>query len=191
MDVMENNGAVPANVRGSLHSGSDETAICPFPDGGSVTNFHTYDLDWGTNAFLWYVDGHLYERQTNWTSNLGAAYPAPFDKPCFIIMNLAVGGNYAGNPSVATINANGGFPGDMQVDYVRVYRPTSSLKISVIRTNHALLVSWPTNVVGHLHAQINPNREGLDANWVDQKPFANLSRVSPTNSSALFRAKPP
>jgi beta-glucanase (GH16 family) len=156
MDAVGNSGAAFANVQGSLHSGSDETAIYTFPDGGSVTNFHTYDLDWSTNAFLWYVDGHLYQMQTNWTSSLGAAYPAPFDKPCFIIMNLAVGGNYVGNPSVATVNANGGFPDDMQVDFVRVYQPTFPLKISVILTNNALLVSWPSNVVGHLQAQTNP-----------------------------------
>ena len=111
MDVMENNGAALTNVQGSLHSGSDETAIYTFPNGGSVTNFHNYVLDWSSNAFLFYVDGHLYEMQTNWSSSLGAAYPAPFNQPCFIIMNLAVGGNYVGNPSVTTINANGGFPG--------------------------------------------------------------------------------
>ena len=119
IDVMENNGATLTNVQGSLHSGSDETGIYTIPN-DSVTNFHTYVVDWSTNAFLWYVDGHLYQMQTSWTSSQGA-YPAPFNKPAFIIMNLAVGGNYVGNPSVATINANGGFPGEMQVDYLRVY----------------------------------------------------------------------
>jgi len=43
-------------------------------------------------------------------------YPAPFDRPFYIIMNLAVGGNFGGNPDGNTV-----FPGEMQVDYVRVY----------------------------------------------------------------------
>ena len=128
IDVMETSGASLNRVQGSLHSGGtngDPTAIFTFPDGGSATNFHTYVLDWSEHAFLFYVDGHLYQTQTSWTSSLGAAYPAPFDQPCFILMNLAVGGNYVGNPDVATINANGGFPGDLQVDYLRIFASPS------------------------------------------------------------------
>ena len=192
IDVTETKGYAVTNVQGSLHSGSDETATYTFPDSGSATNFHTYVLDWSTNAFLWYVDGHLYQRQTNWTSSLsGAVYPAPFDKPFFIIMNLAVGGNYVGNPSVATINAGGGFPGDMQVDYVRVFNQTAPLKISLTRTNNGLLVAWPSNVVGHLQAQFNANTVGLNTNWSDLPPSANPFRATPTNPSAFFRLQSP
>jgi len=191
IDVMENSGAALTNVQGSLHSGSDETAFYTFPEGGSVTNFHIYVLDWSTNSFLFYVDGHLYQMQTNWTSSLGATYPAPFDKPCFIIMNLAVGGNYVGNPSVATINASGGFPGDMQVDYVRLYNPTSPLKIFLIRTNNTWLVSWPSNVVCHVQAQFNPLDVGLSTNWSDLTQSLNPARVNPTSSSAFYRLLSP
>lgn len=191
IDVVENNGAALTNVQGSLHSGSDETGVYAFTDGGSVTNFHTYALDWSTNAFLFYVDGHLYQMQTSWSSSLGAPYPAPFDKPCFIIMNLAVGGNYAGNPSVAAINANGGFPGDLQVDYVRVYNQTLPLKISLARANNGLLVSWPSNVVGHLQAQLNPLNAGLGTNWFDLAPTTNPVVINPTNKSAIFRLQSP
>jgi len=191
MDVMENNGAALAKVQGSLHSGSDETAVYTFPDGGSVTNFHNYVLDWNTNAFLWYVDGHRYEMQTNWNSNLGAAYPAPFDQPCFIIMNLAVGGNYVGNPGVSTVGANGGFPGDMQVDYVRVYNSTAPLKISLIRTNNSLLFSWPSNVVGHLQAQFDPPGAGLGTNWSDLTQPSTSATIVPTNFSVFYRLRSP
>jgi beta-glucanase (GH16 family) len=193
IDVMENSGAVVTNVQGSLHSGSDETAIYTFPAGGSVTNFHTYVLDWNTNAFLWYVDGQLYQMQTNWWSSLGA-YPTPFDKPCFIIMNLAVGGNYLAtngvNPSIADINKST-FPAEMQVDYVRVYNPTAPLKISLIRTNNALLLSWPSNIVGHVQTQFNPPDFGLGTNWSDQSPLSNPFAVSPTNSRAFYRLQSP
>lgn len=189
IDVMETSGVALTNVQGSLHSGSDETAIYTFPDGGSASSFHTYVLDWSTNAFLYYVDGHLYQSQTSWTSSLGA-FPAPFDKPAFIILNLAVGGNYVGNPSLANINANGGFPGDMQVDYVRVLSQTGPLKVSMTRADNALLVSWPTNVVAHLQSQINASG-GLGTNWTDQTQYSNPTQVNPTNSSGFFRVQSP
>ena len=71
----------------------------------------------------WYVDAQLYETQTNWWSSsnptntsLRNPYPAPFDQPFYLIMNLAVGGNFGGNPDAGTV-----FPGELQVDYVRVY----------------------------------------------------------------------
>src|SRR5581483_8374167 len=71
IDVVENNGADLTHVQGSLHSGSDETAIYTLP-GGSVTNFHTYTLDWTNGAVSWFVDGLRYETQTNWGSSVGS-----------------------------------------------------------------------------------------------------------------------
>jgi subtilisin-like proprotein convertase family protein len=127
IDVVENKGSVLGTEQGSLHSGSDETALYNFLDGDSVTNFHTYTLDWTTNAILFYVDGHLYESQTKWSSSMGA-YPTPFNQPFFIIMNIAVGGNYLGNPEINEIDANSSFPGEMLVDYVRIYNQTGVTK---------------------------------------------------------------
>ena len=146
IDVMENAGGALTNVQGSLHSGSDETKVYTFPN-DSVTNFHTYLLEWTTNAFNWFVDGLLYQTQTNWSSTLGA-YPAPFNQPCFLIMNLAVGGSYVGNPTPATINANSIFPGEMQVDYVRIYDLTAPLQLAISRLVTGARLSWPTNIVG-------------------------------------------
>ncbi len=194
IDVVENNGASPNFVQGSLHSGSDETGIDNFANGDSVTNFHTYVLDWSTNAFLWYVDGHLYEMQTGWSSSLGAAYPAPFNKPCFMLMNLAVGGNYLAtngvNPTTNDINTST-FPSELQVDYVRVYNQTPPLQISVTRTNNGLLLSWPSNIVGHLQAQINTNSTGLGTGWTNMTQTNNPLRVIPTNGSGFYRLQSP
>ena len=63
-----------------------------------------------------HVDGDLYETQKSWWSS-GGRYPAPFDQPFYIIMNMAVGGNCVGSPDGTTV-----FPGEMQVDYVRAYK---------------------------------------------------------------------
>ena len=124
IDVMENRGNYPAAVQGTIHYADtngghlQSTAIFTFPKNDGADNFHTYLLEWTTNSVSWSVDGRLYETQTNW-STTKASYPAPFDQPFYIIMNLAVGGNYAGNPDASTV-----FPGEMQVDYIRVYDKT-------------------------------------------------------------------
>jgi hypothetical protein len=128
IDVMENKGSSPFTVQASLHSGSDETGYYNFVEGGAVTNFHTYTLDWTTNAVLLYVDGHLYQTQTRWSSSFGA-YPFPFNQPFFLVMNLAVGGNYLGSPTTNAINAGTVFPGEMLVDYVRLYRVTDPFRV--------------------------------------------------------------
>ena len=79
----------------------------------------------------WYADGQVFSTQSFWWSssktdgNKGAKpakeadlnpWPAPFDQPFYLIMNLAVGGRFLGNPDKTTA-----FPVEMQVDYVRVY----------------------------------------------------------------------
>ncbi len=122
IDVMENRGSDPTTVLGTIHFGGQwpkktQSHGPPFQfrDGGSVTDFHTYALEWRTNTIEWSIDGQRYETQTNWWTS-GEKYPAPFDQPFYIIMNLAVGGDFGGNPDAHT-----SFPGEMQVDYVRVY----------------------------------------------------------------------
>jgi beta-glucanase (GH16 family) len=124
IDVVENNGT-PNFEQGSIHSGSDATKVFNFAGGDSVTNFHVYDLDWVSNSsssvsITWSVDGTAYETQTSWTSSTGNPYPFPFNQPFFLLMNLATGGNYVGNPSTNAIAAS--LPQEIQVDYVRVYQ---------------------------------------------------------------------
>jgi len=190
IDVMENNGGVPGTVQGSLHSGSDETAIYNLLPGDSVTNFHTYTLDWTTNAILYYVDGHLYQTQTGWTSASGS-YPFPFNQPFFIIMNVAVGGVYLGKPTTNAINAGSTFPSAMLVDYVRLYRPTAPLNLAIASTRHGLLLSWTNNIVCHLQTQIVTNNAGLGTNWTDLPQSTNSFLTPPTNRSVFYRLASP
>ena len=120
IDVVENNGSNVVFEQGSIHCGTDATQVYNFIGGDSVTNFHVYDLDWTTNAITWSVDGVPYETQTSWTSSTGKQYPFPFNQPFFLLMNVAVGGKYVGNPSKTKISPF--LPQEMQVDYVRVYQ---------------------------------------------------------------------
>ena len=111
IDVVENNGADPTFVQGSLHWGGDTTGITNFTGGDSVTNFHVYDLDWKSNSISWSVDGYTYQTQVP----VGTFSSWPF----YFLMNLAVGGNYVGNPSTNSINPY--LPAEMVIDYMRVY----------------------------------------------------------------------
>jgi beta-glucanase (GH16 family) len=132
IDVMENKGTHPDQVGGTIHFGGANGndvyfgQTFTFPSGDSVTNFHVYALEWTSNSISWSVDGVVYEVQNNWWSNIGTStdtypFPAPFDQPFYILMNLAIGGNYLGNPSTNTINSGTTFPAEMQLDYVRAY----------------------------------------------------------------------
>jgi beta-glucanase (GH16 family) len=189
IDVFENTGTNSLMVQSSVHSGSDGTAIYNFTDGGAVTNFHTYTLDWTTNALLFYVDGHLFETQTGWGSSY-AAYPFPFNKPFFLLMNFAIGGQYVGYPTPAEINAHSVFPSEVLVDYVRIYNTTAPFQLAIQQTGSNVLLSWPSNIVAHLQAQTNP-LSGVGNNWYQVGAASNQMFINPTAGSAFFRLTTP
>jgi beta-glucanase (GH16 family) len=121
IDVMENIGREPAVVHGTIHGpgysgGGGIGAAYASPDGSRFAdNFHLYGIEWEPNAIRWYVDGKLYQTRT--PADLPAGTSWVFDHPFFIILNVAVGGNWPGEPDATTK-----FPQTMLVDYVRVYQ---------------------------------------------------------------------
>jgi beta-glucanase (GH16 family) len=188
IDVMEENGTSTNQVQSTIHSGnaSDqdayETGYYNFPPGNCATNFHTYMVEWHYGSISFSVDGNLFETQTTWPS-FSKPYPAPFAAPFFLIMNLAVGGNYVGNPTPTQINAGTVFPAQMLVDYVRVYQMTAPLAISVANQSGVNKLGWPTNIVAHLQVQTN----SLLGTWYDVPGSANPFVVStPLSSAPVF-----
>ena len=162
IDVMETIGSNPTNVFGTLHFGGPYPANTQsygpsynFLPGASVSDFNIYLLEWTSNTINWYINGELYETQTNWwsssttTTGVRNPYPAPFNEPFYLIMNLALGGTLGG-----TIN-NSIFPSDMQVDYVRLYTLTPPLQLSANPAGENLSLTWPSNIVCHLEAAAN------------------------------------
>lgn len=132
IDILESRGQDPTLVQGTLHSGPAwwedhvQTGVFAgsgqFPSTFSTHDWHTYDLEWtrGDSAhlsrFTWYVDGIAYSSiEGGWFSPNGAGPNAPFDKPFYLLINMAVGGGYAQG-----VNLDPGSY-DMQVDYVRAY----------------------------------------------------------------------
>jgi beta-glucanase (GH16 family) len=117
IDVMENRGAEPTQVSGTVHgpgySGDNPvTKEYVLPNGRFDTEFHVFGIEWGEDYINYYVDDVLYNQIT--PADVNGEWV--FDQPFFIIINLAVGGNFGGPPNDATV-----FPQEMLVDYVRVY----------------------------------------------------------------------
>ena len=104
---------------GSLHGpgysgGSALTRTYLLPTGTVSSGFHTYAIEWKTNQITYLVDDVAYQTLT--PSSLPANTRWVFDHPFFILLDLAVGGNFVGSP-----DGNTTFPQSMLVDYVRVY----------------------------------------------------------------------
>ena len=121
IDIMEYRGQDVNTVSGTVHGpgysgGGGIGADYDLPSGRFDTEFHTFTLEWGINYMKWYVDGVLF------LSLVPDSLPGDwvYDHPFFIILNVAVGGNYVGSPNQYTV-----FPQTMLVDYVRVYQPIS------------------------------------------------------------------
>jgi beta-glucanase (GH16 family) len=121
MDIMENIGREPSIVHGTIHgpgySGANGlSADYTLSNGKNFSDdFHTFAVEWEPNVARFYVDGILYKTRT--PADLPAGAKWVFDHPFFIILNVAVGGSWPGNPDQTTV-----FPQTMQVDYVRVYQ---------------------------------------------------------------------
>ncbi len=117
IDVMENVGKEPGTVHGTIHGPGYSGAAGPgagysLPGGAAFADaFHVFAVDWSPSAITWSVDGATYETRT--PADAGADQWV-FDHPFYVILNLAVGGDWPGNP-----DASSSFPQAMTVDYVR------------------------------------------------------------------------
>ena len=118
IDIMENRGSEPTIVHGSVHGpgysgGEAITKSYELINDRFDTDFHIFGIEWGPDYINYYVDDVLYNQITpedvtgEWVYN---------NNPSYILLNLAVGGAFSGNPSTSTV-----FPQTMYVDYVRVY----------------------------------------------------------------------
>lgn len=118
IDIMENRGSEPTIMHGTVHgpgySGGESIGKSyELSNSRFDSEFHVFGIEWGPDYINYYVDDVLYNQITpedvtgDWVFN---------DNPFYIILNVAVGGSFPGNP-----NSNTVFPQTMYVDYVRVY----------------------------------------------------------------------
>jgi beta-glucanase (GH16 family) len=118
IDIMENVGRLPNEIFGTIHGpgySGGQSYGRNYDFGRPVADeFHTYTVEWQPGEIRWYVDGILYHSAT-------PADVAPnqwaFDHPFYLLLNVAVGGNFGGPVGADTV-----FPQQMLVDYVRLYQ---------------------------------------------------------------------
>ncbi|MBQ5334946.1 MAG: family 16 glycosylhydrolase [Oscillospiraceae bacterium] len=125
IDIMEVLGSETKKAYGTLHYGephADQQGTVELTDGTFASDFHEYSVEWEPSEIRWYIDGNLYLTANDWFSAPAGGdermYPAPFNQPFFVQMNLAVGGTWPGNPDETTDFDKAEF----LIDYVRVYR---------------------------------------------------------------------
>lgn len=118
IDIMEFRGQEPTKVLGTIHGpgysgGNAISKSYSLSNNRFDTGFHIFGIEWGPNYINYYVDNVLYNQIT--PAKVKGEWV--FDHPFYIIINLAVGGDFVGNPNSETV-----FPQTMLVDYVRVYQ---------------------------------------------------------------------
>ena len=118
-DIMELIGKEPATSHATVHFGSDfgnhKYTGKAYTLSGEIFNdrFHVFSLVWEHNQLWFYVDDILFY---DFTSQDTQGQPYPFNEPSFFIFNVAIGGQWPGNPDATTV-----FPQMMVVDYIRVF----------------------------------------------------------------------
>jgi beta-glucanase (GH16 family) len=137
IDILETHGQHLYNDWGTLHFGNPhvQTNHAPYlftSPQHDASDWHTYALEWDPTEIRWYIDDYCYEIQ-NATSGPGggpawwlnadpSTFPKPYDQNYYILLNLAVGGNWPGYPDSTTPTT-----ADFLIDYVRVYQDPSVL----------------------------------------------------------------
>jgi beta-glucanase (GH16 family) len=140
IDILEAKGRLINRIYGTVHYGQAwpgnkySGGMYKFPDGQDIGGYHTYALEWEPGKLTWLVDDTpFYETQQWWSMGKDASepypYPAPYDKPFYILLNLAVGGNFDSGVSPDSTS----IPARMYVDYVRVYDKDEPYATAVTR----------------------------------------------------------
>ena len=122
IDIMEGKGSLPTLSSSALH-GPGYSGQTPFANwqrfpSGSITDFHTYTVEWNPRSVQWFVDGVAHYQVG--ATEIRVYGKSVLGKSFNVILNLAIGGHFDGNPRSDSI-----FPATMLVDYVRVFRPRS------------------------------------------------------------------
>ena len=121
IDIMEHVGFDPGRVHANIHTraynhvqgtAKGNSIVVPAPDG----QFHVYSADWTPERIAMSVDGQQY---FTFAKESGGTPVWPFDRPQYLILNLAIGGSWGGQRGID----DSVFPARYEIDYVRVYRP--------------------------------------------------------------------
>ncbi|MFN9594290.1 MAG: family 16 glycosylhydrolase [Pirellulaceae bacterium] len=125
IDILEFKGQEPDTLWGTLHYGGrwpnnrHTGEQKKFPNLDFTTDFHQFAIEWEEGKIRWLLDGEVWQEQSRWESE-EAPFPAPFDQRFHVVLNLAIGGGFVGDPAPDTP-----FPAQYLIDWVRVYQDRS------------------------------------------------------------------
>lgn len=129
IDIMEVMGQSTDTLHGTLHFGephAQKQGTYVLDEGNFADEYHVFACEWEPGEMRFYVDNELYFTEHEWYTKRNGfdemTYPAPFDQPFYMILNVAVGGSWVGYPDATT---EFGENAQMVVDYVRVYQKDS------------------------------------------------------------------
>lgn len=125
IDIMEVLGSSTEIAYGTVHYGephAEQQGIYTLENGSFSDDFHEFSVEWEPGEMRFYIDGNHYHTVNDWFTAVNGEdekpYPAPFNQPFFVQMNLAVGGTWPGDPDETTDFEKAEF----EIDYVRVYQ---------------------------------------------------------------------
>jgi beta-glucanase (GH16 family) len=122
IDIMENHGSNARMTSSALHGAGYSGSTTPFVHeqtlerGTYAADFHTFAVEWSPTSIRFFVDDSLHYTVTRPEVEKYGKWA--FDQPFYVILNLAVGGTFDGDPK-----SDGVLPAAMWIDYVRVFEP--------------------------------------------------------------------
>lgn len=150
IDIMEHINKAPA-INGTIHWDNNGHAQFGGDTACDVLKYHIYGIEWDNKAIRWTLDGKKY-KEANIANGINGT--SEFHQPFFLLLNVAVGGSWPGNPDGTSL-----FPDTMFVDYVRVYQLTTGLSESSAHILTASVFPNPTN--GSCLLQMNVPTTGM------------------------------
>jgi len=130
IDIMEYRGQRPTEISGTLHYGPSPDNKGMIGTGERIFNsdfsqdFHVFGIDWNADRIQWLLDGNVYHEETlrkNFWEGFYGSNGSPFDKNFYIILNLAVGGNFFGGEPFDPSESKQWPKSTFEIDWVRKY----------------------------------------------------------------------
>ena len=183
IDIMEARGRLPEMVGGTLHYGKNwPNNIYKGKDyvfeGSDISEYHLYSVEWEPGVMRWFVDDECYYTMDNWYGKGSAnaedyTFPAPFDVPFYILLNMAVGGTFDSEANLE----NAEFPAEMYVDYVRVYHKEEGYDTSALKETAKVEKKDTTNFETY-------SADYPDGDYIVDKQFTTMNTDAITDTGA-------
>lgn len=145
IDIMEVMGHETNKAYNTIHYGNphkENQGTYVLEKGSFADEYHTFALEWKPGELIWYIDGVENFRTSDWYSTTEGqgtvTYPAPFDQPFHVILNLAVGGSWVGYPDDAAFESQ-----NYSVDYVKIWQKDSYDDSNVKKPSKEVILREP------------------------------------------------